>query len=243
MRSPRGGVLGEIAGGQAADEAGRPDQDEVELTVRWIAHHCTLRHRSARTRPWRPRSSWWPTIANRDARPRPRPRPRRPGLPASARWRWQPRTRHPQQSAWRTEAIPVTLELIATGAFSVEGGQNLSLGEAAEAPAPVGTEPAGDRPAALGGIRRVTVGRVSPFARSPPVFAVFDSVVASGQRCRQAESPPVTRRRHVEACRRVRHPPAPEPAAKKLLMDVKRSAVGDEGFVELADDVAFEAAR
>ena len=39
----------------------------------------------------------------------------------------------PQQNAWRTEAIPVTLALMATGSFSVEGGPTFPLAEAAEA--------------------------------------------------------------------------------------------------------------
>ena len=39
----------------------------------------------------------------------------------------------PQQNAWRTEAIPVTLALMATGSFSVESGPTFPLAEAAEA--------------------------------------------------------------------------------------------------------------
>ena len=38
-----------------------------------------------------------------------------------------------QQNAWRTEAIPVTLALMSTGSFSVEGGPTFPLAEAAEA--------------------------------------------------------------------------------------------------------------
>jgi NADPH:quinone reductase-like Zn-dependent oxidoreductase len=38
-----------------------------------------------------------------------------------------------QQNAWRTEAIPVTLALLATGSFSVEDGQTFPLADAAEA--------------------------------------------------------------------------------------------------------------
>ena len=39
----------------------------------------------------------------------------------------------PQQNAWRTEAIPVTLALLSTGSFSVEPGPTFPLAEAAEA--------------------------------------------------------------------------------------------------------------
>jgi len=39
----------------------------------------------------------------------------------------------PQQQAWRSEAVPVTLALIAAGAFSVELGAALPLDEAADA--------------------------------------------------------------------------------------------------------------
>lgn len=38
-----------------------------------------------------------------------------------------------QQNAWRTEAIPVTLALLATGSFSVEPGPTFPLADAAEA--------------------------------------------------------------------------------------------------------------
>ncbi len=38
-----------------------------------------------------------------------------------------------QQNAWRTEAIPVTLALLATGSFSVEDGLTFPLADAAEA--------------------------------------------------------------------------------------------------------------
>lgn len=39
----------------------------------------------------------------------------------------------PQQLAWRTEAIPVTLALLASGAFSVELGPSFTLAQAADA--------------------------------------------------------------------------------------------------------------
>ena len=39
----------------------------------------------------------------------------------------------PQQQAWRAEAVPVTLALMAAGRFSVELGPQLPLGEAAQA--------------------------------------------------------------------------------------------------------------
>ena len=39
----------------------------------------------------------------------------------------------PQQNAWRTEAIPVTLALMAAGSFSVESGPTFPLAEATEA--------------------------------------------------------------------------------------------------------------
>jgi NADPH:quinone reductase-like Zn-dependent oxidoreductase len=38
-----------------------------------------------------------------------------------------------QQQAWRSEAIPVTLALLAAGAFSIELGPSFALGDAAEA--------------------------------------------------------------------------------------------------------------
>jgi NADPH:quinone reductase-like Zn-dependent oxidoreductase len=38
-----------------------------------------------------------------------------------------------QQNAWRTEAIPVTLALLAAGSFSIEDGPTFPLADAAEA--------------------------------------------------------------------------------------------------------------
>ena len=44
-----------------------------------------------------------------------------------------PTTLGPQQLAWRAEAIPVALALLAVGRFSVELGDRFALSEAAEA--------------------------------------------------------------------------------------------------------------
>jgi hypothetical protein len=123
-------VLGEIAGGQAADEAGRPDQDEVELTVRWSAHHCTLCHGAGTDEALQAslelladKTRIATLVGGRD--------PRAYGSCEFSGGTPEPLT--PQLNAWRTEAIPVRLARLATGSFSVEGGQTFSLAEAAEA--------------------------------------------------------------------------------------------------------------
>ena len=60
-------------------------------------------------------------------------RPGRSGLRHPRLQRWQPRAPDRQQNAWRTEAIPVTLALLAAGSFSVEPGPTFPLADAAEA--------------------------------------------------------------------------------------------------------------